>query len=253
VLWLGVALVGSGCGLVPAEDTKRADGERCSTNDECRSGTCTTNELCAHNSCDCPGDSCPANGAHSADCGSKWVCLTSTSIVEDVGQFFSGDTDNDGYCELPCSEGCPEHYFCGGQYCVPDQGWVSPVPTISWSGAQEGMETGKGASTTLRVEPGKTVALEASAESPTGVAIAAFAWNLVDSSGLQTQTSGASLDVTLAPADGFRRAELTVTDAKQRAALSYVIVEACLGAGMDCGFQGSGCCTSCDDATNICN
>jgi len=33
----------------------------------------------------------------------------------------------------------------------------------------------------------------------------------------------------------------------------YVIFNGCSGVGEQCGYQGSGCCTSCDTATNVCN
>jgi hypothetical protein len=58
--------------------------------------------------------------------------------------------------------------------------------------------------------------------------------------------------VTIPEGGSFTRAELTVTDAKMRAGLLYVVFEACSGTGGQCGYQGSGCCNGCDDASNLC-
>ena len=75
----------------------------------------------------------------------------------------------------------------------------------------------------------------------------------MDESGTQTPSTGETVDVTIAPGGSFSRAELTVTDAKMRGGVLYVIFEACSGAGEECGYQGSGCCSnSCDDASNSC-
>jgi hypothetical protein len=180
------------------------------------------------------------------------LCVLSTNVVEDIGQFFSGDRDNDGYCQLPCSAGCPEHFACGGEFCAPIPGWADPVPSASWSGAAEGTVTGAGAEMKVPLERDKPVTLTASATSPADAKISTFGWNLVDESGTQTTSTGETVDVTIAPGGSYRRAELTVTDAKMRAGLLYVIFEACSGAGEECGFQGSGCCSSCDDASNSC-
>jgi hypothetical protein len=241
-----------GCGIVPEEESKLADGARCDEAKQCQSGVCTRDALCAPSVCDCPGDSCPAQGAHSADCGSEWVCVASTNLIEGVGEFFGAGNDNDGYCQLPCSAGCLDHYLCSGDFCVPEVGWADPVPSVTWSGAAEGALTGKGAETTVEIEREKAVALSASASSPSGSKIESFSWNLVDDSGIPTMSSGAMVDLTIDAEHTFRRAELTVSDAKMSASLLYVIFQACSGNGEPCGFEGSGCCKACDTATNLC-
>jgi hypothetical protein len=241
-----------GCSILPHEDEKVADGEHCTDGKQCKSGNCTRDELCAATACDCPGDSCAANGEHSGDCEAAALCVTSTNVVEDIGQFFSGEQDNDGYCELPCDAGCPEHFACGGQFCVSILGWADPVPSATWSGAAIGSVSGQGAQMNVPLERGKLVTLTASATSPANASISSFAWSLVNESGSQTPSTGESVDVTIPPGGSFTRAELTVTDAKMRAGLLYVIFEACSGAGEQCGYQGSGCCNGCDDASNLC-
>jgi hypothetical protein len=242
-----------GCSVLPAEDQKLDDGSRCQQAKECRSGYCSADELCAPSSCDCAGDSCRADGEPSSDCGSQWVCVPSTSIVEDVGMFFSGDKDNDGYCQLPCSAGCPEHFACGGSFCEPVIGWANPVPSVAWSGAAEGMLGGTDASMTVNIEHAKTVSLVASATSPTDTPIKSFDWTLVNGdSGERLTSTGDSLDLMIDPGGSYRRAELTVTDTKLRAGTTYIIFQSCSGRGEQCGYQGSGCCTSCDDATSLC-
>lgn len=253
-LWaLVLSSLSLGCSVLPQEDEKIADGAHCTESAQCKSGNCTRDELCSATHCDCPGDSCSANGEHSQDCESAALCVLSTNLVEDVGQFFSGDSDNDGYCQLPCTAGCPEHFTCSGQFCAPIVGWADPVPSASWSGAAEGTVTGKSAEMKVPLERGKLVTVTASATSPTGSKISSFAWNLVDETGVPTPSTGETVDVTIAPGGSFRRAELTVTDAKMRGGVLYVIFEACSGAGEECGYQGSGCCSnSCDDASNAC-
>jgi hypothetical protein len=249
---LALAAMSAGCSVLPHEDEKVADGLHCTEAAQCKSGFCTRDELCAASSCDCPGDSCNANGEHSGDCDNAALCVASTNVVEDIGQFFSGDRDNDGYCQLPCDAGCPEHFACGGDFCVPIVGWADPVPSARWSGAAEGALTGKGAEQTVPLERGKGVTLTASATSPSDASIASFAWTIVNESGLRTPSNGETVDVTIEPSGSFSRAELTVTDAKMRAGLLYVIFQGCSGAGDECGFQGSGCCNGCNDANNLC-
>ena len=252
-LWtLAVAGLCAGCSILPHEDEKVADGQHCNEGAECKSGGCSRDELCTATPCDCPGDSCSANGEHSADCESAALCVASTSIVEDIGQFFSGERDNDGYCQLPCDAGCPEHFSCGGAFCVPVLGWADPIPSASWSGALEGSLTGQGAEQTVALERGKLVTLTGSATSPANAKITSFSWNVVSESGIQVPVTGETVDVTIDPAGTYRRAELTVTDAKMRAGLLYVIFDGCSGAGEECGYQGSGCCNGCDDASNLC-
>ena len=234
------------------EDPKLADGTHCSDDKQCKSGRCTLDELCGASLCDCPGDSCSASGEHSGDCDAQSLCVASTNVVEDIGQFFSGEKDNDGFCEIPCSAGCPEHFSCSGQFCVTDSGWADPVPSATWSGGAEGSVTGKSAEMKVPLEHGKVVSLTGSATSPADTKIESYSWTVVSDSGERTPTSGASVDVTIEPGSSFRRAELSVTDAKMRGGVLYVIFEACSGAGEQCGYQGSGCCTSCDDASNLC-
>jgi len=252
-LWaLVLSSVCLSCSALPHEDEKVADGAHCTESAQCKSGNCTRDELCSATPCDCPGDSCSASGEHSGDCESAALCVLSTNLVEDFGQFFSGDSDNDGYCQLPCEAGCPEHFACGGQFCTPIVGWADPIPSASWSGAAEGTVTGAGAEMKVPLERGKLVTLTASASSPVGAKIGPFAWNLVTESGTSTPSTGKTVDVTIEPGGSFSRAELTVTDEKMRGAVLYVIFEACSGAGEQCGYQGSGCCSSCDDASNLC-
>jgi hypothetical protein len=252
VLVLVLAAWCAGCGILPEEPTKLADRAHCEKADQCKSGYCSSDGLCAPSSCDCSGDTCPANGQHSSDCASNELCVLSTSIVEDIGQFFSGDKDNDGYCELPCTQTCPEHFSCGGEFCTPILGWADPVPSVTWSGGAEGMLTGKGAEQMVPLEHGKPVILTASAESPQGTKLKPFAWTVVNDSGERAESTGESVDLTIDPGGSFRRAELTVSDEKSRSSILYVIFNACSGTGEECGYQGSGCCTSCDDATNLC-
>jgi hypothetical protein len=167
--------------------------------------------------------------------------------------FFSGDQDNDGYCQLPCSAGCPDHYACGGQFCEPILGWTDPVPSVTWSGAAEGTLSGKDGSMTVNIEHAKTVSLVASATSPVDSAIKSFDWTLVNGdSGERLMSSGENVDLMIDPGGSYRRAELTVTDAKLRASTMSVVFQSCSGAGEECGYQGSGCCNSCDSATNLC-
>jgi hypothetical protein len=254
LLALLLASLSASCAVLPKEDEPLEDGSHCQDGKACRSGTCTIDELCAPSSCNCTGDACNANGEASSDCDSKWVCVASTSIVEDIGMFFSGDHDNDGYCQLPCSAGCPEHYACGGQFCEPILGWTDPVPNIAWSGAAEGTLSGKDASTTVNIERAKTVSLVASAKSPVDSAIKSFDWTLVNGdSGERIMSSGDSVDLMIDPGGSYRRAELTVTDTKLRASTMYVVFQSCGSLGEQCGYQGSGCCNSCDSATNLCN
>jgi len=167
--------------------------------------------------------------------------------------FFSMDNDNDGYCQLPCGDGCPEHHLCSADFCVPEHGWADPVPTVTWSGAASGMLSGKDAIQMVPLERGKSVSLEATASSATNAAISSFAWNLVDESGQPMASTGDSVELSIAPEGSFHRAELTVTDAKKRSSMLQVIFEGCSGTGEPCGYEGSGCCSDCDRATNVCN
>lgn len=226
--WLSLVLLPLLCVdcNVLAEDSKRSDAEPCEARDDCKSGICTGDNLCGASSCDCPGHDCAEKGSRSNDCDARQVCAVSTSIVEDIGMFFSNDSDNDGYCQFPCSAPCPAHYSCktGGDFCVMDLGWADPVPTISWRGAVEGSVTGADQSATVALARGRTVSLEGSATSPIGAALS-YRWQLVDESGRTEQATGPSVELTL---DGeFRRAELTVTDDELHGSVIYAVFEDC--------------------------
>ena len=226
--WLSLVLLpllSVGCSVL-AEDPKRNDAEPCQAGTDCKSGICTSDGLCGASSCDCPGHDCAAKGSRSNDCDARQVCVVSTSIVEDVGMFFSDDSDNDGYCRFPCSAACPEHYSCaaGADFCVLEQGWADPVPTISWRGAADGSVSGADQTATVAIERGQAVSLTGSGTSPIGAPLS-FAWQLVDASGHTEQASQATLEVTL---DGdFRRAELTVSDDRHHASVVYAVFEDC--------------------------
>jgi hypothetical protein len=218
-----------GCLPLPGteeEPEKLEDGAECTEKSECRSNNCTRDGLCAASWCECSGDTCAANGEHSADCSPEALCIGSENVVETIGQFFSGENDNDGYCQLPCSAGCPEHFECGGDFCRPIPGWADPVPSVSWSGAAEGSLSGSAAEEKVPLEPGQVVTLTGSGMSPVGSKIESFAWTLVTDDGARAESSGATLDVTLDADDSYRRAELRIADAKLRGAVIYVIFEA---------------------------
>jgi hypothetical protein len=249
---LALAVSAVGCSVL-GEEEKLGDGARCANNEECGSGVCTTDELCAPSSCDCGGDTCQSGGERSGDCADGRVCVTSTSLVEDFGMFFSMENDNDGYCQLPCGAGCPEHHLCSSDFCVPERGWADPVPTVTWSGATTGMLTGKDAIQMVPLERGQPVTLQATATSATNSEINSFAWNLVDESGVPVASMGETVELMIAPEGSFHRAELTVTDAKMRSSMLQVIFEGCTGSGEQCGYEGRGCCNDCDRATNVCN
>jgi hypothetical protein len=251
-VWLALLqlpLIG-GCSVL-AEDPKRGDAEPCETREDCKSGICTGDNLCGASSCDCPGHDCAAKGSRSNDCDARQVCVVSTSIVEDLGMFFSNDSDNDGYCQFPCSGGCPAHYHCdpSADFCVSELGWADPIVTLRWHGDAEGSVSGTGQSLTVPLERGQMVSLEASAHSPIDARLS-FAWQLIDESGNTEQTTGVSLDVTLT--GEFERAELTVKDDKQHASAIYVMFQACMGAGTACDAFNMSCCGTCNAATGTC-
>jgi len=255
VLVLGIALAGiPGCGLFGDDEPEQNDGEVCTRDDECSAGYCTIASLCAHTPCDCPSGSCAVGGEETGTCRDGWVCVGHESIFEPVVDFFGGEpNDSDGYCIPRCADGCPEHYVCDGELCSPDEYWAYPAPTITWSGAASGEIVGRDAMITVPVEEGSTLALVGSASSPTGAAIMGFAWTTVSQAGDYAMQQGASIEVSVPMGQGsFRRAELTASDAQGRTGFATVIFEACLGAGTSCGYEGSGCCTSCDDATSSC-
>jgi hypothetical protein len=104
----------------------------------------------------------------------------------------------------------------------------------------------------VKLEPGLTVTLTASAESPVHESVTNFAWTIVGSAGDSMTLESQSVDVTLAETDAFRRAELVVSDAGLRSAQISVSFEACFGQGKACGYQGSGCCNTCDADAKLC-
>jgi hypothetical protein len=232
------------------EDRGLADGAFCTADDECGSGRCTTYQLCAHSTCDCPGDACAETGDRSPDCHEDWVC-TDNKFFDRFREFFGGDPRDDrGYCQAPCTPACPEHYVCNGQFCLPDSNWTAPVATISWSGAVSGSVTGRNASESLAVEEGQTLMLSASATSPLDAKIETYRWILHTAQGT-VESDQQAVEIAI-EAGSFQRAELTVLDEKSRNGSASVIFEPCGGAGKTCGYQGSGCCNGCDDATDTC-
>jgi hypothetical protein len=236
--------------LAGEDQPKVNDGALCSQDDDCTSGFCTTAQLCAPSACNCPGDACGPQGKRSSACADGWVCVDAKSLFDPVREFFGGKPPKDrGYCQPLCSQTCPEHYTCsGGTFCAPEQDWANPVPSVSWSGAVTGNSMLD--STTIQVEQHATVYLKASATSPTDEAIASFQWNVVDDSGAQVTSMGPELELQV---DGsYKRADLTVTDARNRSTMLSVTFDSCSGTGVTCGYQGSGCCQSCDATTNLC-
>jgi hypothetical protein len=249
---LAAVLLAAGCVLVgDKEDERLGDGARCKDDDECRSGVCTTAELCAHSSCECGGKTCDAAGEQARQCADGWVCTDAKGLLDGVQEFFGGmPAEDEGYCHPLCSAGCPEHYSCSGTLCAPDVTWNEPVPSVTWSGAVQGMVEGKGAMQTVQLEVGKTVKLHASASSPSGREIKSFTWMVVG--GVTETVEGTEVEVTLDPTESWRRADLYVTDDQARGAMISVAFNACLGQGETCGYQGSGCCAGCDQDANVC-
>jgi hypothetical protein len=173
------------------------------------------------------------------------------SVFESIGEVFDVEHDMDGgYCQPLCEAGCPEHYACRGRFCVAQSEWVNPQPTVTWSGAVEGALDGLG-HRDVEVEAGLPVTLTASATSPIDAEITAYQWTIVRGSGEREQIEATSVEVA-AEAGSYVRAELIVSDAELHNALVSVTFSACSGAGTQCGYQGSGCCVGCDDATNTC-
>jgi hypothetical protein len=243
--------------VVPAAGEGKSglpDGAECTQASDCRSGGCNRNRLCAHSLCDCPGDTCTSGGEVSKDCQAGWLCVYYKSLTAPVGEFFGIEGDLDGgYCQIPCSASCPKHYLCGSQdLCVADPDWANPIPSLSWTGGVQGELHGSGQFQNVKLEPGLTVTLSASAESPIHENVTNFAWTIVSSAGDSMTLETQSVDVTLAEADAYRRAELVVSDAALRSAQLSVSFEACLGRGKACGYQGSGCCSTCDADGKLC-
>jgi hypothetical protein len=259
MLWLTVNLGSAGCELAPVltgaddEAKGKGDGQRCREDDECASGFCTTEELCAHSACDCPGNTCGSSGKVTEPCADHWVCTDADSIFDGVEEFFGGHARKDkGYCQPLCQPDCPEHYYCAGMFCVPQVGWANPVPSIVWDGAADGMSNNTSAMENVDFAEGKSVHLEASAMSPTDVPISTFSWQRVTSRGEYDTVEGPALDLMLDPDLSFVRAELTVTDERSRSSFLTVTFNACLGAGETCGYGGGGCCNGCDRTLDQC-
>jgi hypothetical protein len=249
-------LLAGGCELLPAlgekdEPKGDPDGAFCHENEDCESGFCTSEQLCAHSACECSGNTCGATGKEADPCAEDWVCTDADSIFDGVEEFFGGHARKDkGYCQPLCQPECPEHYYCAGTFCVPQVGWANPVPTIAWTGDAKGTYSGNG---THRVdlERGKSVTLEASASSPTDEPIRSYAWVRVTSRS-QEPVMGQKLEITLGKDESFARADLTVVDERSRATLMSVIFNGCTGPGDACGYEGSGCCNGCDREANTC-
>jgi hypothetical protein len=253
-----VLCVASACAVNPFSDgpSGSTDGAQCDANEDCRSGVCDQfNKLCAHSKCDCPGDTCSADGEVSNDCASGWLCFYSDSLIEDIGTVFGVERDYDGgVCQPKCSASCPEHYSCsnGGLFCVADPYWTYPVPTLHWSGGVDGTMTGREKTMQVALETEREVMLHADAESPAGVAITSLKWTLTSNGGMQTQVEGANATFMLTDMEQGGRADLTVTDADTRSSFISVVFNGCQGTGKACGFQGSGCCNGCDARKEFC-
>jgi hypothetical protein len=243
--------------VVPFNDgpSGSPDGARCDVDDDCRSGTCTSMKLCAHSRCDCPGDTCTEGGEVSSDCAKGWRCVYYDSLLEDIGAFFGQERDYDGgLCQVPCTAGCPEHYMCspGGIWCEPDWQWVYPVPTIRWTGAANGMLTGRDQTTNVTLEIGKSVTLTAEATSPLGMSIDDFVWTASDWNGATTQVKGHTTTFMLEEQQSSGRVDLQVMDPDSRTGVISVQFQGCSGTGEMCGWQGSGCCAGCDEKKEFC-
>jgi hypothetical protein len=254
-LTLAFVLLGAaGCEAFD-DEPDQSDGEVCSSDDECSTGVCTTASLCSHHACNCPSGSCAPAGEETDACRDGWVCVGYESIFAPVVDFFGGEpNEKDGYCVPRCEGGCPEHYLCNGDLCSPDTLWPYPTPIISWSGVVSGeLHGGDAVTTRVTVEEGSTLTLRGSAQSPDGTMITGLTWTTVSQAGDSMTIEGESLEITVPVGAGsYRRAELTAIDARGRAGIIDVVFDACFGAGTTCGYEGSGCCTSCDDASSTC-
>lgn len=236
-------------------DDRLGDGARCDDDKQCKSGTCSRDSrLCTHSFCDCPGDTCTSGGEPSPDCASGWTCVYYETVLGDIGEVFNIDRDTDGgYCRPLCAAGCPDHYTCqDGKFCTVDSRWADPVPSVEWSGAVAGAQSGRGAQAEVELEQGQTVMLHASAESPLGLSLQGFAWTVTYAGRSQEQQVGSDISVTLDENTEYARAELTVSDSEYRTGLFTLTFSGCFGAGRTCGYQGSGCCDACDRASNTC-
>jgi hypothetical protein len=254
VSWLCVV---SACIAAPFGDSPSgaADGSECDVNADCKSQICNQMKLCAHSQCDCPGESCAEGGESSHDCAKGWLCVYYESFLGDVGEVFGQDHDYDaGLCQAPCSAGCPKHYTCnaGGSWCTADAYWAYPVPSVSWTGAASGTLAGRDQTTIVPLEIGKPVTLAAQASSPIGMSVDDFKWTWTNQSGATMQVAGHSATFMLDEMQMAGRADLQVTDPDARTGQLSVQFQGCFGAGKACGWQGSGCCTMCDDKQELC-
>jgi len=253
VLLIAIAQV-PGCLIAPPLDDEpagRADGALCSDDAQCGAGICTRAHLCAHSSCNCPGEGCDPQGEPARDCAEGWVCVYYESIFESIGEVFEVEHDMDGgHCQPLCEAGCPEHYSCRGRFCVADDAWVNPQATVTWSGGVDGALDGLG-HRDVQVEAGLPVTLTASASSPIDAEISAYQWTIVHGSGAREQVEGTSVEVS-AEQGSYVRAELIVSDDELHNTFVSVAFNACNGAGAQCGYEGSGCCAGCDDQTDTC-
>jgi hypothetical protein len=250
-------IVAEACIVDPLADEKPSklpDGARCESKEDCKSGGCNRNKLCAHSRCDCPGSTCDAAGERSKDCSDGWLCVYYEGIFEDVGVVFGFDRDLDGgACKPLCEGGCPEHYLCtDGRYCTADPYWADPIPSITWSGDSEGNASGRGQNRETALELGKSVTIQAQASSPIGAEIRDFTWTIVSSSGARTMLENTTIDLTLEMDLSYKRAELTVVDADGRGGDLAISFKGCFGPGTTCGYQGSGCCNECNDERTHC-
>lgn len=242
-------LVG-GCLVVGEEqEPPNNDGEVCDTDADCSSGVCASYHLCAHSRCNCPGSTCTSGGEVVDACKEGWLCSDAESIFDGAEEFFGGTPAKDqGYCHLPCTATCPEHYYCNGTSCVPNRDWVDPVVTLSWSGAVSGTATHD---ETIQLAAGSTIHVTASATSPWDVPLEPFAWTIARSTGERVDSSGADVGFTLQD-ESYVRVELTVRDTEFNSANLNVVFESCRAAGTQCGYEGSGCCNGCDRDANVC-
>lgn len=248
------------CACVPApfgagDEDKKSDGTRCDIDAECKSGTCGRNSrLCTHSFCDCPGDTCTRGGEQSPDCSPGWTCVYYETVAGDIGEVFNIDRDTDGgYCRPTCAAGCPEHYTCSdGMFCSVDSSWADPVPRVEWSGGAEGSGGGRNQMTRVALERGQSVQLRASAESPLGLQVQTFEWQLMFGGRRTEMFSEPDVSFTLDEMISDVRAELAVRDPDYRTGLYTIIFEGCTGAGGVCGYEGSGCCNGCDKPNKTC-
>ena len=164
-------------------------------------------------------------------------------------EFFGGTPAKDqGYCHLPCTTTCPEHYYCNGTSCVPNRDWVDPVVTVSWSGAITGTAT---YDTSVPLESGKTVHVTASATSPLDIPLEPLEWTIARSTGERVESLGGDVEFTLLD-ESYVRVELIARDTEFNSVALHVVFQSCLGAGTQCGYDGSGCCNGCDRDANVC-